>query len=491
MPLVSGSLLSHYEIRSKIGSGGMGEVYLAHDTNLGRNGALKILPDNLAQDPHRMQRFIQEARAASAINHPNVCTIHEVGQSDDGRSFIAMEYIEGETLADKIQGSPLPSFEIVDLGSQIASALEGAHAKGIIHRDIKPRNIAVTPRGQAKVLDFGLAHVMPQQKHVPIQEASTLARTETGILLGTIDYMSPEQALGREIDTRTDIFSLGVVLYEIATGRKPFSTENKLETIDRIAHLEPDPPSQLNKRIPSELQRIITKCLQKNPQRRYQSARDLVSDFQALKHEAHPRLYGRLTAALAVVSLALLLLWIPSVRQQVLRWSGLARLPEKKFLAVLPFRVIGDDPASQTFADGLMEILQAGSRSWNSFTELFPLARGGSPRAWHKQRRQSTGGIRSDARSLRERSATGRPSAVDTEPQRRTNAETALVVRERVRINQCFGIAGWRRSGAGKDAGTGDTTEDEAAPCQKAYDSSRKLTTSILRLAPTCCVLKT
>ena len=335
----------------------MGEVYLAHDTNLGRNVALKILPDNLAQDPHRMQRFIQEARAASAINHPNVCTIHEVGQSDDGRSFIAMEYIEGETLADKIQGSPLSSFEIVDLGSQIASALEGAHAKGIIHRDIKPRNIAVTPRGQAKVLDFGLAHVMPQQKHVPIEEASTLARTDTGILLGTIDYMSPEQALGREIDTRTDIFSLGVVLYEMATGRKPFSTENKLETIDRIAHLEPDPPSQLNKRIPSELQRIITKCLQKNPQRRYQSARDLVSDFQALKHEAHPRLYRKLTAALAVVSLALLLLWIPSVRQQVLRWSGLARLPEKKFLAVLPFRVIGDDPASQTFADGLMEIL--------------------------------------------------------------------------------------------------------------------------------------
>jgi serine/threonine protein kinase/Flp pilus assembly protein TadD len=335
----------------------MGEVYLAHDTRLGRNVALKILPDNLAQDAHRMQRFIQEARAASAINHPNVCTIHEVGQSDDGRSFIAMEYIDGETLASKIQGSPLPSFEIIDLGSQIASALEEAHSKGIIHRDIKPRNIAVTPRGQAKVLDFGLAHVMPQQNHVAIGQASTLARTDTGILLGTIDYMSPEQALGREIDTRTDIFSLGVVLYEMATGCKPFSTENKLETIDRIAHLEPDPPSQLNKRIPSELQRIIAKCLEKNPQRRYQSARDLVSDFQALKQDAHPRLYRKLTAALAVVSLTLLLLWIPSVQQQVLRWSGLAKLPEKKFLAVLPFRVIGDDAASQSFADGLMEIL--------------------------------------------------------------------------------------------------------------------------------------
>jgi tetratricopeptide (TPR) repeat protein len=357
VPLVSGSLLSHYEIRSKIGAGGMGEVYLAHDTRLGRDVALKILPDNLAQDPHRMQRFIQEARAASAINHPNVCIIHEVGQSDDGRSFIAMEYIEGETLASKIQGGPLPSFEIVDLGIQVASALEGAHAKGIIHRDIKPRNIAVTPRGQAKVLDFGLAHVMPQQSHVAIEEASTLARTDTGILLGTIDYMSPEQALGREIDTRTDIFSLGVVLYEMATGRKPFSTENKLETIDRIAHAEPDPPSQLNKRIPSELQRIITKCLEKSPQQRYQSARALVSDLQALKHEAHPRLYRKLTAALAVVSLVLLLLWIPPVRQQVQRWSGLARLPEKKFLAVLPFRVIGDDVPSQTFADGLMEIL--------------------------------------------------------------------------------------------------------------------------------------
>jgi len=202
-----------------------------------------------------------------------------------------------------------------------------------------------------------LAHVTPPQSHLPIEEASTLARTDTGILLGTIDYMSPEQALGREIDARTDIFSLGVVLYEMATGRKPFSTENKLETIDRIAHAEPEPPSQLNKRISSELQRIITKCLEKSPQRRYQSARSLISDFQALKQDAHPRLYRKLTAAFAVVSLALLLLWIPSVRQHVQRWSGLVKLPEKKFLAVLPFRVIGEDVASQTFADGLLEIL--------------------------------------------------------------------------------------------------------------------------------------
>ena len=335
----------------------MGEVYLAHDTKLGRDVALKILPDDLAQNSHRLQRFVQEARAASVINHPNVCTIHEVGSSDEGRSFIAMEYVEGETLADKIQRSPLPSSEIIDLGIQIASALEEAHAKGIIHRDIKPRNIAVTRRGQVKVLDFGLAHVTPQQNHLPIEQASTVARTDTGILLGTIDYMSPEQALGREIDARTDIFSLGVVLYEMATGRKPFSTHNKLETIDRIAHAEPEPPKLLNRWISSELQRVIAKCLEKSPQRRYQSAKDLVSDLQELKNEAHPRLYRKLTAALALVSVTLLVLWIPSVRQRVQRWSGLTTLPEKKFVVVLPFRVIGDDPSSKTFADGLLEIL--------------------------------------------------------------------------------------------------------------------------------------
>jgi len=360
VPLVSGSLLSHYEIRSQIGSGGMGEVYLAHDTKLGRSVALKILPEELAQVPHRMQRFIQEARAASAINHPNVCIIHEVGQGDDGRSFIAMEYIEGETLASKIERGPLPSSEIIDLGIQIASGLEEAHSKGIIHRDIKPRNIAVTPRGQAKVLDFGLAHVTPPQSHRPIEEASTLARTDTGILLGTIDYMSPEQALGREIDTRTDIFSLGVVFYEMATGRKPFSTENKLETIDRIAHAEPEPVSRLNTKISSELQHIISKCLEKNPQRRYQTAQALLRDLAELQQEVSPRLYRRhrrLIIAFAVLSALLAVLWIPTVQHSILRWFDPVQLPSQKCLTILPLRVVGDSPVDPAVAEGLLQTM--------------------------------------------------------------------------------------------------------------------------------------
>ena len=250
VPLASGTLLRHYEIRSKIGAGGMGEVYLASDTKLGRDVALKLLPEEFAHDRYRMQRFIREAQAASAINHPNVCVIHEVGETEDGRSFIAMEYVEGESLSAKIAGKPLAPKEIVDIGMQVADGLSEAHAKGIIHRDIKPSNIAITPRGQAKILDFGLARISPSSRQIPTGDRSTQVKTETGILLGTVDYMSPEQALGRELDARSDIFSLGVVLFEMATGRRPFSSKNPLETIDRIAHAEPEPITTLNPKMP-------------------------------------------------------------------------------------------------------------------------------------------------------------------------------------------------------------------------------------------------
>jgi tetratricopeptide (TPR) repeat protein len=325
----------------------MGEVYLAHDTKLGRNVALKLLPEELAHDRYRMQRLIQEAQAASAINHPNVCVIHEVGETADGRSFIAMEYVEGESLAAKIGGKPLATAEIVDIGIQVADALSEAHSKGIIHRDIKPSNIALTARGQAKVLDFGLARIAPPSRPVAGAVLSTQAKTETGILLGTVDYMSPEQALGRDVDGRSDIFSLGVVLFEMATGGRPFSSKNPLETIDRIAHAEPEPITKLNPKIPSELQSIIAKCLEKDPKRRYQSASQLMQELTALKQEVRPKLYRRLTMAFACFSVLLVVL---SVWLVISEWS-----PSEKYLAVLPFYVVGDDPASARFADGLVE----------------------------------------------------------------------------------------------------------------------------------------
>lgn len=357
MVLASGSLLGHYEIRSKLGAGGMGEVYLAHDIKLGRTVALKLLPEELAHDRYRTQRFIQEAQAASAINHPNVCVIHEVGESEDGRSFIAMEYVEGNTLASRIKEHPLSPKEILDIGFQVADGLSEAHSKGIIHRDIKPSNIAITPRGQAKVLDFGLARILPPERPAALGEISTQAKSETGILLGTVDYMSPEQALGRPVDARSDIFSLGVVLFEMATGQKPFATKNPLETIDRIAHAEPAPISRLNRAISPELQAVISKCLQKDPARRYQSAKELMKELTALRQEVRPRLYRRLTEALAVFSLLLVVLWIPTVRQSLSQWLGFMQLPPQKYLVVLPFRAIGSDPAAQAFADGLTETL--------------------------------------------------------------------------------------------------------------------------------------
>lgn len=216
----------------------MGEVYLARDTDLGRRVALKILRADGAGDPRRMQRFDQEARAASSLNHPNVAQIYEIGKVN-GDCFIAMEFVEGQTLDEKINGQPLSVEEITGIGLQIADALEDAHSKEIIHRDIKPSNIMITSRGQAKVLDFGLAKIPSADAETPLRDRTTQARTEPGLLLGTIPYMSPEQALGHELDHRTDIFSLGVVLYEMATGRLPFCDPNPLETLNQIAHSQP------------------------------------------------------------------------------------------------------------------------------------------------------------------------------------------------------------------------------------------------------------
>src|SRR2546427_612655 len=267
-----GQRVAHYKILSPLGAGGMGEIYLAEDAELGRKVALKFLPDYTLVDDERVRRFRQEARVASALSHPNIAHIYEIGESE-GASFIALEFVEGQTLAARIAGRPLGVEEIVDIATQVADALDEAHAHGITHRDIKAANIMLTPRGRVKVLNFGLAK-MTQAGTVAEAPGGQAAQVETrtGVVMGTVSYMSPEQAMGREVDTRTDIWSLGVVLYEMATGRLPFNGDSVTETIDRIAHAQPEAVARFNYDVPPELEAIIKKALRKKREERYQSA---------------------------------------------------------------------------------------------------------------------------------------------------------------------------------------------------------------------------
>jgi serine/threonine protein kinase/Tol biopolymer transport system component len=287
MTIAAGTRLGRYEIRSQIGEGGMGEVYLAQDTQLDRVVALKILTAEVARDQQRLHRFLQEARAASSLSHPNVAHIYEIGESV-GAHFIAMEYVEGEPLDRKIGGRALTVAEILDIAIQAADALDEAHAKGITHRDIKSSNIMITSRGRVKVLDFGLAKLtFPVGSDEPASgsEIATRVKTSPGIVMGTVNYMSPEQAMGREVDHRTDIFSFGVVLYEMATGRLPFAGGTITETIDRIAHTQPEAIARLNYSIPPELDVIVKKSLRKDRDERYQTVHDLLVDLKDLKRE--------------------------------------------------------------------------------------------------------------------------------------------------------------------------------------------------------------
>jgi eukaryotic-like serine/threonine-protein kinase len=280
-----GETISHYRILGKLGGGGMGVVYEAEDTRLGRRVALKFIPDNLAGDPKSLERFEREARAASQLNHPNICTIHSI-DDNNGHPFIVMEKLEGESLKQMIRGQPLDIDKILDIGVQVADALAASHAKGIIHRDIKPANIFLTTSGQAKVLDFGLAKLTSEAKLATSTDTGIEdSLTAVGVIPGTAVYMAPEQARNEALDPRSDLFSFGVVLYEMATGKKPFSGTNIVTTLDAVLHQKPASPSTLNRGLPHELENIIGRAMEKDKTQRYQTAAEMKADLQHLKKE--------------------------------------------------------------------------------------------------------------------------------------------------------------------------------------------------------------
>ena len=381
MPLAPNTRLDRYEILSQLGAGGMGEVYLAQDTKLNRKVALKILPSEVAANQDRMRRFVQEAKAAAALSHPNIAHIYEIGEAD-GVNFIAMEYVEGQSLGAKIDGRPLDTSEMVPISTQIADALDEAHSRGIMHRDLKPSNIMLTSRGQVKVIDFGLAKIAQLFDRAAASDIATQIKTGPGVVMGTAPYMSPEQVLGKEIDHRTDIFSLGVLLYEMATGRLPFTGSTGSELVEQIIHCQPEAIARFNYNAPIAIERITRKCLEKDRERRYQSAREIVIDLKNLHRESEAisverserarssssqtavkdrrakwRTLLRSRRALMVVTSMVV---IAAAVVLALRFRGPATTSaplEIKSLAVLPLENLSGDATQDYFADGMTEEL--------------------------------------------------------------------------------------------------------------------------------------
>jgi eukaryotic-like serine/threonine-protein kinase len=333
-----GQTVSHYRIVEKLGGGGMGVVYKAEDTELGRFVALKFLPDELAQDALALERLRREARAAAALNHPNICTIYEIGEHK-GQPFIALEMLQGQTLRQHIGGNPLPLGVLLDLGTQIADALATAHAKGIVHRDVKPANIFITERDQAKILDFGLAKVRSSKdtdenaETLMTKEVDLDGLTSPGVMLGTISYMSPEQVRAEPLDCRTDLFSFGAVLYEMATGKPAFGGSSAGDICGAILHREPLSPSQHNPQVPATLEMVIRKALAKNRELRYQHAADIRTELQRLERGTDS---GRRTGEAVIESV---------------RPARVSKIIDS--LAVLPFENVSRDPEYEYLSDGI------------------------------------------------------------------------------------------------------------------------------------------
>jgi len=277
-------VVSHYRIQGLLGEGGMGVVYKAVDTRLDRPVAMKFLSEQFAREPQALERFRQEARAASALNHPQICTIYDIGEHN-GQPFIVMEYLEGMSLKDRIPLGPMPVDQLVDVAIQISGALEAAHAKGIVHRDIKPGNLFLTKTGQAKILDFGLAKLAPRDAGLTQSTTLGSARTIAGTVVGTVSYMSPEQARAEEVDSRSDLFSMGVVLYELATGQQAFAGPSVAVVFDSLLNRDPASPAQLNVSIPTQLDHTIQKALEKDRKLRYQHSSELRTDLERLRRD--------------------------------------------------------------------------------------------------------------------------------------------------------------------------------------------------------------